>query len=358
MTTFSQQLLNWFDIHGRKDLPWQQDLNHYRVWISEIMLQQTQVKTVIPYFNRFMQSFPTLSDLADAPIGEVLQHWAGLGYYARARNLHKTAQIIAQEHGGIFPSTHDQVSSLPGIGKSTASAILSIVEQQSLAILDGNVKRVLSRLHAIGGYPGDKKISDQLWKIAEQHTPKQRVGHYTQAIMDLGATLCTRSKPRCSDCPVQNLCQAHAKSEVHLYPGKKTKKPTSIKHSHFLLLSDSKDRILLEKRPDKGIWGGLWTLPSFENLSDLQKSIATSTINTHAWPERKHVFTHFTLFFTPVQSQLSSKKNIMLTDNQAWHSREEMHKLGLPAPIKQLLNDYYKAYHDQNDLLQETQRAS
>lgn len=358
---FQNALLTWFDTHGRKDLPWQQDLSHYRVWVSEIMLQQTQVKTVIPYFNRFMQRFPTLLDLAEAPLDLVLQHWAGLGYYARARNLHKAARIIANEYGGQFPNTISAVSSLPGIGRSTAAAILSIVEQQALAILDGNVKRVLTRVHAIRGYPGDKKINDELWQIAERYTPSERAGHYTQAMMDLGATLCTRSKPRCTDCPVQTHCKAHAKAEVSLYPGKKPSKVNPVRQAHFLLMVDPNGRILLEQRPAQGIWGGLWTLPSFDDLTALQMWLTEcygAALTAYCWPERKHVFTHFSLLFTPVQVNMAASDNYSPNDLHSWYAREEIAQLGLPAPIKHLLNDYYKAYHEQNDLLCETKTAS
>jgi A/G-specific adenine glycosylase len=350
---FQQALLNWFDSHGRKDLPWQQNINHYRVWVSEIMLQQTQVKTAIPYFNHFMQRFPNLIDLAKAPIDEVMQYWSGLGYYARARNLHKAAQIIVKDFHGQFPSSHAEVSSLPGIGRSTASAILSIVEQQALAILDGNVKRVLSRVHAVAGYPGEKKVNDKLWQIAESYTPSQRVHHYTQAMMDLGATLCTRSKPNCDACPVQTHCQAYAKGEVTKYPGKKPAKAIAERESHFLILVDDELKVLLEKRPDKGIWGGLWTLPSFDNAADLGTWLhgQFQVKDYYHWPKRKHVFTHFTLHFTPVNAKLTHTATS--SENHSWHNPQQVAKLGLPAPIKQLLNDLYRMHHGENDLLQQ-----
>jgi A/G-specific adenine glycosylase len=208
MSEFAARVLNWFDGHGRKDLPWQQNINPYRVWISEIMLQQTQVQTVIPYYERFMQSFPDLASLAAANIDAVLQHWSGLGYYARARNLHRAAQIIRDNHNGVFPNTFDDVVALPGIGRSTAGAVLAIASGARHAILDGNVKRVLARHAAVGGWPGKTEVVTRLWSLAEENTPINRVADYTQAIMDLGATLCTRSKPGCYACPVAVDCAA------------------------------------------------------------------------------------------------------------------------------------------------------
>ena len=217
---FQSAVLSWYDRHGRKILPWQQDINHYRVWVSEIMLQQTQVITVIPYFQKFMQRFPSVQTLATAHVDEVMQHWSGLGYYARARNLHKAACLIVNEYAGQFPTTHEAVQSLPGIGRSTAAAILAIVDHQPLAILDGNVKRVLGRYRAETAWPGEKSVADRLWQAAEQLTPRNRVHHYTQAMMDIGATLCTRTKPHCLLCPIQAGCQAFKQGVPENYPGK------------------------------------------------------------------------------------------------------------------------------------------
>ncbi|MEM8660457.1 MAG: A/G-specific adenine glycosylase, partial [Pseudomonadota bacterium] len=232
---FFDRVLDWFDQHGRKDLPWQQDLSAYRVWVSEIMLQQTQVKTVIPYYHRFMAEFPTVEDLAAASVDEVLHLWTGLGYYARGRNLHKAARMVCEELGGEFPETVDGLCELPGIGRSTAGAIVSIAHRQRAIILDGNVKRVLARYRAVEGWPGTKPVHNTLWQIADELTPKDRSGAYSQAMMDLGATLCTRSKPSCDVCPVGEDCQANAKGEQQRFPGKKPRKTLPVKNTVFLI---------------------------------------------------------------------------------------------------------------------------
>ena len=236
MSDFAERLLAWFDDNGRKDLPWQQNVTAYRVWVSEIMLQQTQVQTVIPYFNRFVDRFPDVGALATAKQDEVLSHWSGLGYYARARNLHKAAQQIVLEHGGRFPETLDAVIGLPGIGRSTAGAILALAKGQRHAILDGNVKRVLARFDAIAGWPGKAQVAADLWAIAERYTPDERAAGYTQAIMDLGATLCTRSKPACDRCPVSGDCEALRTDSVEAYPGRKPKVTKPLKTTTMVLV--------------------------------------------------------------------------------------------------------------------------
>lgn len=246
---FSKVLLKWYDQFGRKDLPWQKDRNAYRVWVSEIMLQQTQVKTVIPYFEKFIHSFPDVLSLANAHEDAVLHHWSGLGYYARARNLHKAAQQVRDVHNGQFPLVFDDVLALPGIGRSTAGAILAQAEGQKRAILDGNVKRVLARFYTVHGWTGQLKIQQQLWQLAEQLTPEKRLADYTQAIMDLGATLCTRSKPGCLQCPLQSECEAYATDQVKLLPTPKPKKTLPVKTVRMLLLRNTEEQILLEKRP-------------------------------------------------------------------------------------------------------------
>jgi A/G-specific adenine glycosylase len=343
---FHTAVLKWFDQFGRKDLPWQKDINHYRVWVSEIMLQQTQVATVIPYFERFMQSFPSIQDLAKADIDKVLSHWAGLGYYARGRNLHKAARVIVEQYHGEFPRTLDEVITLPGIGRSTASAILSIVDGQALPILDGNVKRVLARYAGIVGWPGDKKVENQLWKLAESLMPSKRAGDYTQAMMDLGATTCTRTKPICAMCPVNSNCHAYQTQSISQFPGKKPSKAYPQKSAYCLILS-YEDEIYLEQRPHKGIWGGLFVPPFFESLAELElwlkqhdfsldKTIATT---------RSHKFSHYELLFTPVMVEIDENPDLA---SGAWYNSEELAGLGLPAPIKTLLREYY----EQNDLLQ------
>lgn len=349
---FQKQLLAWFDIHGRKDLPWQQNINPYRVWVSEIMLQQTQVVSVISYFQRFMERFPTVQSLADAELDEVLQYWAGLGYYARARNLHKTAQTIAS-NAGNFPQTVEELSSLPGIGRSTAGAILSIACGQSQPILDGNVKRVLARFHAIKGWPGDTKVAAELWQISQRYTPSERTGDYTQAMMDLGATLCTRSKPRCDLCPVFNNCLAIQLGLVNTLPQPKPRKTLPIKQLYFLIMQDSQRLLLLEKRPPTGIWGGLWSLPEFESLGALHawcQSRGCIIATIRELPSLRHSFSHYHLDYTPLQVDIQNPINyVMEADRLVWYKLQAIKLLGLPAPIKRLLQQLIKEdYNDEN----------
>lgn len=339
---FSDRLLKWYDKYGRKDLPWQQKLNPYRVWISEIMLQQTQVTTVIPYYQRFMEQFPNIISLAKAPLDDVFRLWAGLGYYARARNLHKAAEIIVAEHRGIFPTNYDAVLSLPGIGRSTVGAILSISTQQRYAILDGNVKRVLCRQFAVSGWPGDPNVTQKLWQLSEKVTPLNRVHHYTQAIMDLGATICTRSKPKCDECPVATTCKAKKLKSVTSYPAARPKVEKPIKATQLLLLTDHKQKlILLEKRPQKGIWGGLWSLPECPvdaNVEKWCKKIFKLNIQkSTSLPFFRHTFTHYYLDIHPVLCHINQSNKHSDIKNFFWHSLNKTHRLGVPAPIKRLL---------------------
>jgi len=264
MPSFDQRVLQWFDEHGRKHLPWQQNPTGYRVWVSEIMLQQTQVATVIPYYERFMSRFPTLNALATSPIDDVLAHWSGLGYYARARNLHRCAQEVLKNHAGEMPNSLEALQALPGIGRSTAAAIVSLAHGIPEPILDGNVKRVLARHRAVKGWPGQAAVLKELWSISEAVTPRERCGPFNQAMMDLGATLCKRSKPQCPVCPVAEDCQGLATGDPTAYPGKKPKKDKPVKATVMLLIRNDADGILLEKRPPSGIWGGLWSLPEVE----------------------------------------------------------------------------------------------
>lgn len=342
--SFTQQLLAWFDEHGRKDLPWQQAISPYRVWVSEIMLQQTQVSTVIPYFERFMTSFPELHNLAQAPQDEVLAHWTGLGYYARARNLHKAAQHIVEHYQGLFPESLDEVIALPGIGRSTAGAILSISRQQRQPILDGNVKRVLTRYHAIQGWPGQSSIEKALWLRADEHTPDQRNADYTQAIMDLGATLCRRSKPQCDRCPVQSGCQGLAQALVAQLPTPKPKKQTPVRNTVMLLITNAEGQVLLHQRPPSGIWGGLWSFPEIDNGS--QAEIQTwceqqlgQAVSLHQrWPALRHTFSHFHLDIKPVVLHAQTCSDTVRDDaGQIWHSPAQAANFGLAAPVKQLL---------------------
>lgn len=322
---FAQTALAWFDLHGRKHLPWQQHISAYSVWVSEIMLQQTQVSTVIPYFERFMQSFPTIEALADAPQESVLHHWTGLGYYARARNLHKAAQMIQQEHAGVFPLQIEDVIALPGIGRSTAGAILSIAEHQIHPILDGNVKRVLARFFAVEGWTGTKQVENQLWEYADQLTPKERIADYTQVMMDLGATLCTRSKPKCDDCPLQHECLAYASGRQAELPHKKPKKSIPSKHT-TILIPMLHDRVWMQKRPAEGIWGGLWWFAGefTDNEQALPEPLDCDVRPTMQFAEQtyqvehyqalasfKHTFSHFHLHIQPVVVYLQPLANTL-----------------------------------------------
>ena len=348
---FSARLLKWFDQHGRHDLPWQFDQSAYRVWVSEIMLQQTQVATVIPYYHRFMKRFPSIGILATASEDEVLQFWAGLGYYARGRNLHKTATIIVEQYHGQFPKTLPEVNALPGIGRSTAAAILALSDNQRHAILDGNVKRTLSRYHGIEGYPGDKVVGDALWALAEQHTPKKRVADYTQAIMDMGATLCTRSKPKCEICPVKKHCVAYRDDRISELPQRKPKKLRPHKQRTVLLLIDEHNQVLLLKRPSKGIWGGLYSLPEFESKDDCIDAVKTATPELvkglqHGDP-LSHKFTHYDLTLSPVHifCQANDQKEYRKINNdEASVARctlgDKTPDVGIPTPIQKILDRF------------------
>lgn len=341
--SLSRQILKWFDKHGRHDLPWQKKPTPYRVWISEIMLQQTQVTTVIDYFERFMKRFPTLSKLTNAPLDEVFELWSGLGYYARAKNLHKTAQIIQTQYHGKFPTDYDAVLALPGIGRSTAGAILSISTQQRYPILDGNVKRVLSRHFAIDDWYGNPKTLEKLWEHSEKITPKERVADYTQAIMDLGATVCTRSQPKCTLCPISKSCEAKKLDRIKFYPmpRPKTKIPTKAT-TVLMLISPKYQCILLEKRPIKGIWGGLWSLPECSVKSNIKewctKTFQLTLKKMYTWETFRHTFTHFHLNIHPVLCEVHDQykpKSISL--NYQWYPFEKAYTLGLPAPIRRLI---------------------
>ena len=346
---FQQLLLAWFDQHGRKDLPWQQEINPYRVWLSEIMLQQTQVSSVIPYFNKFVARFPTLTSLANAELDEVLKLWSGLGYYARARNLHKTAQLLIAADSE-FPLSVSELSKLPGIGLSTAGAILSIAYAQSQPILDGNVRRVLTRFHAISGWPGESQVLAQLWELSRFYTCKLRPAAYTQAIMDLGATLCTRSKPKCGVCPLASACQALRLAQVQQLPTPKPRKSLPVKQLYFLLLRNSAGEILLEKRPAVGIWGGLWSLPEFNDLQQLEDWRISRNIAMQIQaplPSQRHTFSHYHLDYIPLPAKLINPINIVMEANQSlWYKSTPIVSLGLPAPIKRLLQNYQIEVND------------
>lgn len=337
--SFVEKVLAWYDQHGRKHLPWQQDVTPYTVWVSEIMLQQTQVSTVINYFSRFMESLPTVQALANATQDEVLHLWTGLGYYSRARNLQKTAQIITNDYQGIFPDTVEELSELPGIGRSTAGAILSLAMNKRAAILDGNVKRVLCRYLAVEGYPGETKVAKQLWEIADQLTPNERVNHYTQAMMDMGAMLCTRTKPNCLLCPIQVDCKARIAGNTKDYPNPKPKKELPQKHV-IMPLFKHQDAILLYQRPNTGLWGGLWSLPEVQNQAELQnyaKQHGLTIVAEKPLTKLVHTFSHFQLTIEPYLIEVSPNVNKVAENTQIWYNLTQPPRLGLAAPVKKLL---------------------
>jgi A/G-specific adenine glycosylase len=339
---FSQHILSWYDLHGRKNLPWQQKRTPYRVWVSEIMLQQTQVATVIPYYERFMERFPTVEELASVTQDEVLQYWSGLGYYARGRNLHKCAQELVDRYQGKFPDTVETLESLPGVGRSTAGAIISQALNQRAPILDGNVKRVLARFHGVEGWPGQTSVAKILWQHAEEHTPEQRCADYTQAIMDLGATVCRRSKPLCSECPLQNHCMAFMEDKTQHYPGKKPKKQLPVKSAQLLLLLNPKGQLLFEKRPPSGIWGGLWSLIQLEQNQSAQEHCEHhhGKIRTlEKWEPFRHTFSHYHLDIHPVVIQLDKAHRVVAeAGSRQWFSHNELGQLGVAAPVKKLID--------------------
>jgi A/G-specific adenine glycosylase len=337
---FSGAVLDWYDRHGRKDLPWQQGITPYRVWVSEIMLQQTQVSTVLGYFDRFMEALPTVQALAAAPEDEVLHLWTGLGYYTRARNLQKTAQRVVAEHGGEFPRDVEQLAELPGIGLSTAGAIASLSMGLRAPILDGNVKRVLARYVAQDGYPGEPKVAKQLWEVAERFTPHARVNHYTQAMMDLGATLCTRSKPSCLLCPLQGGCRAHLLGRETAYPVPKPRKALPQKRTLMPLLANSDGAILLYRRPSTGLWGGLWSLPELDSLDALTPLASQHALRLgerRELPGLTHTFSHFQLAIEPWLVQVEGAAPAVAEGDWLWYNLATPPRLGLAAPVKKLL---------------------
>jgi len=344
---FSTQVLAWYDKNGRKHLPWQQEVTAYKVWLSEVMLQQTQVTTVIPYFERFISRFPTVTKLAKAPQDEVLNLWTGLGYYARARNLHKAAQQIVAEHEGEFPTEFEQVLALPGIGRSTAGAILSLSMGQHHAILDGNVKRVLSRFMAIEGWPGQKKVENALWQVAEAFSPESRIGNYNQVMMDLGAMVCTRSRPSCDTCPVASKCQALTQLRVTDFPGSKPKKEKPIKFVYMLLLKD-RGTVYMYQRPATGIWGGLYSFPEYSTLRELEEHLLLLNMEEQAqdleFKEEalfRHTFSHYHLDIQPVVVEVKHALNQIQDAPDIWMpivGFEHQQDVGLSSVATKLLS--------------------
>ena len=347
MDWFARQLLDWFEINGRKDLPWQTDINPYRVWVSEIMLQQTQVATVINYFNRFTQHFANIESLAQANTDEVLHLWTGLGYYARGRNLHKSAQLIVENHQSQMPETQEDLEALPGIGRSTAGAIRAIAMGQQGVIMDGNVKRVLARFHGIEGYPGESKINAQMWQHATDHTPETHTAAYTQAIMDLGATLCTRKRPNCAECPMQTKCVANAKGIVHQLPTPKPKKAKPLRTARFFIVSLPNGATLMEQRPASGLWGGLWNPPERAAETSIEEYLAELGLDIgaadhHTAKVFRHTFTHFHLEVEPIYISLNTQPELQeqeLATRWVLHAHLENNNeaIGLSAVAVKLL---------------------
>lgn len=336
MPPIHRRLIPWYRKHGRHDLPWQLDKSPYTVWLSEVMLQQTQVSTVIPYFQNFLLHFPDIYALANASVDSVLAQWSGLGYYSRGRNLHKSAQIIVDEFDGELPDDIEQLQQLPGIGPSTAAAIMSLAFNRKHAILDGNVKRVLCRYHGMEVYPEVPTVKQQLWQLAHDHMSSRTAAAYTQAIMDLGATVCSKRNPGCDRCPLSRDCIAFRETSYHAIPKPKPRKALPRREVYFAVLLNRRGEVLLQKRPDNGIWGGLWSFIEAESLSELLDSHA---LNEHDWmelPAFSHTFTHFKLEITPLLFEL--QRIPRLRNNQIWYNEQKQHKIGLAKPVSKILN--------------------
>ena len=340
MSAFASRVVAWQREHGRHDLPWQNTRDTYCVWLSEVMLQQTQVATVIPYYGRFLARFPDLAKLAAAPVDEVLALWSGLGYYSRARNLHRAARTIDADHGGKFPNTFEEMVRLPGIGRSTAAAILAFCRGERRAILDGNVKRVLARVFAVRGYPGDRRVENELWRRAEALLPEEGIEAYTQGLMDLGARICTRTKPACHLCPIAADCAAHAQGREVAYP---ERRPATLfpEREKLLLILRRSGAVLLEKRPPSGIWGGLWSLPEAPTDSDIERLCRERFgVRAARWQRLdpiRHSFTHFRLIIHPVCVDASALDARAAEPVCLWLQLDAARDAALPAPVKKLL---------------------
>ena len=335
---FSQNLVQWFANNGRKNLPWQIRKTPYRIWVSEIMLQQTQVKTVIPYFNEFMKHFPSIRRLANASLEEVMTYWAGLGYYSRATHLHQTAKHIDRQHKGRLPRDFDALMALPGIGRSTAGAILALCYEEPYAILDGNAKRVIARQYAINSWPGKSAVAKELWRLSEELLPKKEIVNYTQALMDIGAMVCLRTNPNCSDCPVSTSCQARQQNIIQQCPGKPPTKVRPVRKTTLLMITCG-DTVLLERRPNSGIWRGLLSFPEISKPTEAESWCLhrLGTIGAISrWPLMHHTFTHFSLAITPLHIDLQHfPQRVMENNTDIWY---KIHKTqAVPAPVRHLL---------------------
>jgi len=342
VSRLAPRLLRWYEQHGRKDLPWQHPRSHYRIWLAEVMLQQTQVATVIPYFLRFVEKYSSLPELAQAPLDDVLALWSGLGYYSRARNLHRTAKLCVQRHHGELPRDFDALSALPGIGRSTAGAILAQAHGLRFAILDGNVKRVLARYHGVHGWPGTPAVAAQLWRFAELHTPRTQLADYTQAIMDLGATLCTRTRPRCTACPLQRDCVAEKLDLTALLPEPKPTRALPTRRTVMLILRDRNGRILLERRPPTGVWAQLWSLPEADDAAAACSFVRREHRRAQRFrelPAFVHTFSHYRLAITPMAFDVAGPARIADNADRRWLHPHEVAALGLPAPVRKLVEN-------------------
>jgi len=359
MSDFATRLILWQRRHGRHGLPWQ-GADAYGVWLSEVMLQQTQVATVIPYYRRFIASFPTIAALAAASEDQVLQHWSGLGYYARGRNLHATARQIMEKYQGRFPRRYEQILDLPGIGRSTAAAICALVWHERHAILDGNVRRLLARYCGISGWHGDNKVERRLWQEAEALLPLTDVATYTQALMDMGATICTRKQPKCSECAVHSGCVASQTGRVHELPAARPRKKLPERRATFLLLMHGND-ILLEKRCSRGIWGSMWCPPQLDNGQSavteymqrngmgsiggnrrrmaVESGEAADFADEHeALSPFTHTFTHFRLHIAPVLMRLPYKPEEEMHFDKVWLDLDAALRAAIPTPMRVLFN--------------------
>ena len=337
---FAGRLIAWQAQHGRHDLPWQNTRDAYRIWLAEIMLQQTQVTTVIPYYARFLERFPDIRTLAAAPAGEVMALWSGLGYYARARNLHACARAIVERHAGEFPREAAAIAALPGIGRSTAAAIAAFAHGARGAILDGNVRRVLARCFGVDGFTGEKKVESRLWRLAESLLPAGGIESYTQALMDLGATVCTRGKPDCARCPLRGECIALEQDRVGQLPTPRPRKALPQRSARYLILLHDK-RVLLEQRPPSGIWGALLCLPELSDGEDprlvARQRYACSVESIEARPSLTHGFTHFTLTLQPLLCTVSTVEPHAAQPGLQWLPLDALDRAALPAPIRKLL---------------------
>ncbi len=338
---FAQRLIDWHRDHGRHDLPWQRTNDPYRVWLSEIMLQQTQVDTVIPYYARFLARFPDIAALAAAPLDDVLALWSGLGYYARARNLHKAARAVIDDHGGCFPSRADEIAELPGIGRSTAAAIAAFSFGERAAILDGNVKRVLCRAFGVDGFPGERTVETRLWELAESLLPAADVGTYIQAQMDLGATVCTRGRPACDRCPLAESCVARSDDRIDSLPAARPRKAVPQRQVRVAVIH-SAGRVLLERRPPAGIWGGLLALPEIpaseaEPARWLEARFGLAPRASAPLPPLNHAFTHFRLEIAPIRFEVGDSR-MVADDTHRWLALADLDSAGLPTPVRRILD--------------------